>query len=232
MMKMRAVPDDFDNVQALHSPYGAVQGINTPMQSPVDFAPQFTDHMIRPLMVDTMRRNENDEHISPTGLSLAFGQVGFHPGGAMASPDGLSPLSLNSADRYYSSHLSSPLSAGSRGTSLFDRQNSLSSLSHVGQHSRPLQPLQLRETMSRSRSESLQSPLRSSMSWKGENIDYSNYQVGQQSPQLSGRQQSVYRPDQGSGSGSTANINQFDGNTYSGLSHASKGISTSVGNAS
>jgi hypothetical protein len=223
MMKMRAVPDDFDNVQALHSPYGAVQAIGTPMQSPVDFAPQFTDNMVRPLMVDTMRRAENDEHISPTGLSLAFGQVGFHPGGAMSSPDALSPLSLNSADRYYSSHLSSPLSAGSRGTSLFDRQNSISGLSHVGQQSRPLQPLQLRETMSRSRSESLQSPLRSSMSWKGETIDYSNYQMGQQSPQLGGRQQSMYRSDQSSGSGSDANLNQFDGNTYSGSSSTSKG---------
>jgi hypothetical protein len=231
MMKMRAVPDDFDNVQALHSPYGAVQGINTPMQSPVDFAPQYTDHLIRPLMVDTMRRTEHDEHISPTGLSLAFGQVGFHPGGAMGSPDALSPLSLNSADRYYSSHLSSPLSAGSRGTSLFDRHNSLSSLSHVGQHSRPLQPLQLRETMSRSRSDSLQSPLRTSMSWKGEAIDYNHYQAEQQSPQLSGRQQPGYRPDQGSGnSGSaTANISQYDGGTYSGSSRISKSVILGMG---
>ena len=128
--------------------------------------------------------------------------------------------SLNSGDRYYSSHLSSPLSAGSRGTSIFDRHNSLSSLPHVGHNSRPLQPLQLRETMSRSRSESLQSPLRSSMSWKGESIDYSNYQVGQQSPQLAGRQQSVYRPDQNSGTNnSNTNINQFDGNAYSGSSN-------------
>lgn len=212
-MKMRAVPDDFDNVQALHSPYGAVQGINTPMQSPIDFAPQFADHLIRPLMVDTMRRTENDEHMSPTGLSVAFGQVGFHPGGGLGSPDGLSPVSLNSGDRYYSSHLSSPLSAGSRGTSLFDRQNSITGLS---QQSRHLQPLQLRETMSRTRSDSLQSPLRSSMSWKGETIDYNNYQAGQQSPQLSGRQHSVYRPDQSSGGSTSNNINQYDGSTYSG----------------
>jgi hypothetical protein len=218
-MKMRAVPDDFDNVQALHSPYGAVQGIATPMQSSVDFAPQFADHLMRPLMVDTVRRNDNDEHLSPTGLSLSFGQVGFHAGGGMGSPDALSPLSLNSTDRYYSSHLSSPLSAGSRGTSLFDRQNSYSSLSHVGQHNRHhLQPLQLRETLSRSRSESLQSPLRTSMSWKGETLDYNSYQAEHQSPQLSGRQQSVYRPEQSSTSSNSANINQYDGSTYSSLS--------------
>lgn len=222
MMKMRAVPDDFDNVQALHSPYGAVHGIATPMQSPVDFTPQYADHMMRPLLVDTVRRNENDEHLSPTGLSLAFGHIGFHPGNAMSSPDALSPLSLNSTDRYYSSHLSSPMSAGSRGTSLFDRQNSYTAHSHVRHPSQPLQPLQLRDTMSRSRSESVHSPLRTSMSWKGETLDYGNYQAGQQSPQLSGRQQSVYRPDQGSSS-STVSMNQYDSSTFSGLSQRSKG---------
>jgi len=219
-MKMRAVPDDFDNVQALHSPYGAVHGIGTPMQSPVDFVPQYTDHMMRPLMVDTMRRNENDEHISPTGLSPAFGHVGFAPAGSMGTPDVLSPLSLNSTDRYYPSHLSSPMSAGPRSSNPFDRQNSYQALSpHSRQQVRPLQPLQLRETMSRSRSESIHSPLRSSMSWKGETLDYGNYQTGQPSPQLSGRQQSVYQPDQIGNS--TVNAHQYDGNTYSSSSQVS-----------
>jgi hypothetical protein len=212
-MKMRAVPDDFDNVQALHSPYGAVHGIGTPMQSPVDFVPSYTEHMMRPLMVDTMRRNDNEEqHISPTGLSPAFGHVGFSPGAGMGSPDVLSPLSLNSSDRYYPSHLSSPMSAGPRSSNPFDRQNGYQGVPHSRQHVRPLQPLQLRETMSRSRSESLQSPLRSSMSWKGETLDYGSYQTGQPSPQLSGRQQSVYQPDQMSNN--TVNAHQYDGNAY------------------
>lgn len=215
MMKMRAVPDDFDNVQALHSPYGAVQGIGTPMQSPVDFVPGYTDHMMRPLMVDTTRRNDHDEHISPTGLSPAFGHVGFAPAGSMGTPDVLSPLSLNSSDRYFpgSSHLSSPVSAGSRSSNPFNRQNSYQALSHSRQQVRPLQPLQMRETMSRSRSESLQSPLRSSMSWKGESIDYNSYNAGQPSPALSGRQQSVYQPDQISNS--AANAHQYDSSTFS-----------------
>lgn len=214
-MKMRAVPDDFDNVQALHSPYGAVHGIGTPMQSPVEFAQGYTDHMMRPLMVDTMRRNEHDEHISPTGLSPAFGHVGFAPAGSMGTPDVLSPLSLNSGDRYYpgSSHLSSPMSAGPRSSNPFDRQNSYQALSHSRQHVRPLQPLQLRDTMARSRSESIQSPLRSSMSWKGENIDYNSYNTGQPSPQLSGRQQSVYQPDQIGNS--SVNAHQYDANAFS-----------------
>ncbi|KAL2067890.1 hypothetical protein VTL71DRAFT_15988 [Oculimacula yallundae] len=211
MMKMRAVPDDFDNVQALHSPYGAVHGVGTPMQSPVDFVPGYADHMMRPLMVDTMRRSENEDHMSPTGLSPAFGHVGF--AGSMGTPDILSPLSLNSQDRYYSSHLTSPMSTGPRSSNPFDRQNSYQALSHSRQHVRPLQPLQLRETMSRARSDSLQSPLRSSMSWKGETLDYNSYQTGQPSPQLSGRQQSVYQPEQMNNN--SVNANQYDGNSYS-----------------
>ena len=219
-MKMRAVPDDFDNVQSLHSPYGAVHGIGTPMPSPVDFVPNFTDHMMRPLMVDTMKRNDNDDHLSPTGLSPAFGHTGFAQGSSMGTPDVLSPLSLNSADRYYPSHLSSPLSAVPRSSNPFDRQNSYQTLSHSRQHVRPLQPLQLQNTLSRSRSESIQSPLRSSMSWKGETLDYGNYQTGQPSPQLSGRQQSVYQPDQMGAS--TVNAHQYDANAYSSSSKLSQ----------
>ena len=213
MMKMRAVPEGFDNVQALHSPYGAVNGIGTPMQSPVEFVPNYADHMMRPLMVDTMRRDGNEEHLSPTGLSPAFGHVGFTPQSSMGSADVLSPISLNSSDRYYPSHLSSPMSAGPRSANPFEHQNSFQSASHARQHARPLQPLQLRETMSRSRSESLQSPLRSSMSWKGETLDYASYQTGQPSPQLSGRQHSVYQPDQIGNS--SVNAHQYDGNAYS-----------------
>jgi len=219
-MKMRAVPDDFDNVQALHSPYGAVHGIGTPMPSPVDFVPNFTDHMMRPLMVDTMKRNDNDDHLSPTGLSPAFGHTGFAQGSSMGTPDVLSPLSLNSADRYYPSHLSSPLSAVPRSSNPFDHQNSYQTLSNSRQHVRPLQPLQLQNTLSRSRSESIQSPLRSSMSWKGETLDYGNYQTGQPSPQLSGRQQSVYQPDQMGAS--TVNAHQYDANAYSSSSKLSQ----------
>ncbi|TAQ88294.1 hypothetical protein B7494_g3402 [Chlorociboria aeruginascens] len=219
MMKMRAVPDDFDNVQALHSPYGAVHGISTPMQSPVDFVPSYADHMMRPLMVDTMRRNENDEHISPTGLTPAFGHVNFAHGASMGTPDILSPLSLNSTDRFFPSNLSSPLSSGPRSSNPFDRQNSFQASSHSRQQNRPLQPLQLRDTMSRTRSESLQSPLRSSMSWKGETLDYASYP----SPQLSGRQQS-YQSDQMPTN--TVNTQQY--NTNSAYSNSNLASSPTV----
>lgn len=206
MIKMRAVPDDFDNVQALHSPYGAVHTINAPLTPPVDFGAQsYAEHMMRPLMLDTIRRPEGDSNMSPTGMSPSFGSIGF------SSPDMMSPMSATSNDRgYYSSHLASPLSSGPRTSNPFARQGSLDTSMQMQnrQQMRPLQPLQLRETMSRSRSDNLQSPLRSSMSWKGDAIDY-GYQNGVPSPAIPGRQ-SVYSSEQnGSASG-------YESGSYSG----------------
>ncbi|KAJ2896405.1 hypothetical protein MKZ38_005589 [Zalerion maritima] len=187
MVKMRAVPDDFDNVQALHSPYGAVHGLGTPITSPVDFGtPASSDHMMRPMVMDG-RRPDGDEHISPTGLSPAFGTIGFSPSAGMSSPDLLSPLSPTANDRYpgYQGHMSAPLSAGPRTSNPFARQVSSNMDLQNRPQMRSLQPLQLRDTMNRSRSESLQSPLRTSMSWKGNSLDYS-YSGGNGSPQQMG----------------------------------------------
>lgn len=215
-MKMRAVPDDFDNVGALHSPYGAVHGLATPISSPVDFTtPSYADHMMRggPLMVD-VRRAEGEDHMSPTGLSPAFGNIGFSASGNMSNPDILSPLSPTSNDRYgYGSHLSTPLSAGARSSHPYHRHNSLDTSMQMQnrQGVRPLQPLQLRDTMSRSRSDNLQSPLRSSMSWKGDSIDYNSYQNQHTSPQS----RSVYPQDQMSGTTSSMGYDS----TYSSKLH-------------
>lgn len=201
MIKMRAVPDDFDNVQALHSPYGAVHGLGTPLGSPVGFGTSsYTDHLMRgPLVVD-VRRAEGGDTMSSTGLSPAFGGIGFNGSAAMSNPELLTPMSHESGDRYdYTSQLT-PMSSGPRTSNPFNRQPGMESgmpvhSHHARQPIRPLQPLQLRETLNRSRSDSLQSPLRSSMSWKGDAIDYTTYHAGSGSPQpLSGRQASVYQP--------------------------------------
>ncbi|KAK4041649.1 hypothetical protein C8A01DRAFT_14589 [Parachaetomium inaequale] len=223
MMKMRAVPEDFDSLGALHSPYGAVHGLGTPITSPVDLGgSSYADHMMRPLMVD-VRRHDGDEHLSPTGLSPAFGSIGFNPSAGLSTPDILSPISPTSTDRYgYPSHLSTtPLSAGPRTSNPFARQSSLDSgmQMHSSHHSRqqirPLQPLQLRETMTRSRSDSLQSPLRSSMSWKGDAIDYTTYHGGSSSPHIGSRQHGLYHQDQVSGS-SAGGLGGYDSSSYSG----------------
>ncbi|KAK3378219.1 hypothetical protein B0H63DRAFT_240527 [Podospora didyma] len=224
MIKMRAVPDDFDNVQALHSPYGAVHGLGTPITSPVDFGGgSYADHMMRPLMVD-VRRPEGDDHhhLSPTGLSPGFSSIGFNPSATLSNPDILSPMSPSSTDRYgYSNHLSTtPLSAGGRTSNPFARQPSIDTGMQMGHHSRhqqirPLQPLQLRETMNRSRSDTLQSPLRSSMSWKDNAIDYTTYHGGSGSPQMSGQPQGMYQQDR-MNSTSAGGMGDYNSSNYSG----------------
>ncbi|KAI1325355.1 hypothetical protein F5Y16DRAFT_273139 [Xylariaceae sp. FL0255] len=222
MIKMRAVPDDFDNVQALHSPYGAVHALGTPITPPVDFgSSSYSDHIMRPLLLDTMRR-DNEDHLSPTGLSPAFGNIGFTHSGTMTSSDILSPLSPSASnDRGYYSSLTSPLTGSTRASNPFARQGSsldqsLQLHSQSRQNIRPLQPLSLRETMTRSRSDNLQSPLRSSMSWKGDSIDYSTYSGTSTSPGLANRHTSLYQSDQiGSSSGLGLN---YDASSFSGSS--------------
>ncbi|KAH7152274.1 hypothetical protein B0J13DRAFT_259162 [Dactylonectria estremocensis] len=198
MIKMRAVPDDFDNVQALHSPYGAVHGLGTPMPSPGDLGAQsYAQHMIRPLIVD-VRRGAPSDHSSPTGLTPGFGGLGFHPTGGMGNPDMMSPISPAPNDRYpYGSHFSAPMSGGARTSNPFASQNGLESPMEANRQSPlPLQPLQLRDSLSRARSESAQSPLRSSMAWKGDAIDYANYRPANTSPNMSERNPSMYQPGQ------------------------------------
>lgn len=200
---MRAVPDDFDNVQALHSPYGAVHGVGTPMGSPAGFGPGgYSDHMMRGSLVVDVRRAEGGDTMSSTGLSPAFGSIGFNSSASMSNPELMSPMSHDSSRYDYSGQLT-PMSNGPRTSNPFTRQPSLDSgmsmhSQHARQPVRPLQPLQLRETLNRSRSDSLQSPLRSSMSWKGDSIDYTSYQAGgSHSPQpLSGRAASAYHPQE------------------------------------
>ncbi|KAF6819814.1 Homeobox-leucine zipper protein HDG11 [Colletotrichum sojae] len=229
MIKMRAVPDDFDNVQALHSPYGAVHGLGTPLSSPMGSfgAQSYADHMIRPLMVDVRRAEGGEDHIPSPGMSPGFGGIGFTPSGTMSSPDILSPMTPNSTGdhRYgYGSHLS-PMGPGPRTSNPFARQGIENSMSmHRGQPARPLQPLQLRETMSRSRTDNIQSPLRSSMSWKGDSIDYNTYPHGAgASPQLSGRQQSVYQPE-GMSTSSSSGLSYESGSYSSNPGHSPPGM--------
>lgn len=145
----------------------------TNLMTPVEYQHSYADSQMRPLMVDTIRRNEMD-HISPGGMSHSTSNNGF-ANASIPTPDLLSPLSVNSSDRFYSYGQASPI-GGPRSSNPFLRQNSLDTYSNLGRDSsRSLQPLQLRDTLSRSRSESLQSPLRSSMSWKGNSLDHGTY---------------------------------------------------------
>ncbi|KAF4987580.1 hypothetical protein FDECE_15382 [Fusarium decemcellulare] len=216
MIKMRAVPDGFDNIQALHSPYGAVHGLNTPLSAQGQFNTQsYAQHMMRPLIVD-VRRTEASEHASPTGLTPGFGALGYSPAGSMNSPGIVSPLSPASSDRYaYGGHFSTPLAASPRTSHPFRQQHALETPIEINRPSpHPIQPPLLRDTMSKARSESSQSPLRSTMSWKGDAIDYS-YRGPNASPSLADRPPPLYQPapmGQHSSGMEAYNVNSIPGN--------------------
>ncbi|KAH6611204.1 hypothetical protein Trco_001224 [Trichoderma cornu-damae] len=172
MIKMRAVPDDFDNVQALHSPYGAVHGMPMPLAPPVDFAhaPYPNNPIMRPLMVD-VRRQDGPDHLSPTGLTPSFGSIGFHPPSAVNASGVISPISPHSTERYPPHG-----SAGPHG-SLDAHRHGI----------RPLQAFHSRDSVPRPRSESLQSYYM----YSGVNSSASDrsplvYQSGQMSQAASG----------------------------------------------
>ena len=193
---MRAVPEGFDNVQALHSPYGAVHGMNAPMHSPGQFNTQsYAQHMMRPLIVDA-RRNDAHEHSSPTSLTPGFGGMTYSPAGSMTSSSLASPLTPAPSDRYpYGGHFSAPLTGSPRTSHPFGQQHGLGNPIEIHRSSpHPIPPPLLRDSLSRARSESSQSPLRPSMSWKGDVVEYTYRAASSTSPNLPERQPPLYQP--------------------------------------
>ncbi|KAF4343067.1 homeobox-leucine zipper ROC3 [Fusarium beomiforme] len=213
MIKMRAVPEGFDNVQALHSPYGAVHGMNAPMPSPGHFSTQsYAQHMMRPLIIDG-RRNDTSEHASPTTMTPGFGGIGYSPAGSLTSSGLASPLSPAPSDRYpYGGHFSACLTGSPRTSHPFAQHHGLGTPVEIHRSSpHPIPPL-LRDPLCRARSESSQSPLRSNMSWKGDAVDYS-YRGANTSPNLSDRHPHLYHPAPLNNPSST--ISGYDANSLS-----------------
>ncbi|KAI8937202.1 hypothetical protein NX059_006411 [Plenodomus lindquistii] len=160
MMRSRALPDDFDMASALHSPFGNSHGLGTPLASPASYDPSFAgSNMMRPLSIDTLRRGPLDSHMSPTGISPAFGGFSFTP--PQSSTDGLSPVSAH-GESPFGFH-SAPLDASPRTSNPFTMPAS-GPPAYAAQHSIPRLTLHA-DRIARSRAESLQSPLRTSMSY-------------------------------------------------------------------
>ncbi|KAH8732527.1 hypothetical protein GQ44DRAFT_602041 [Phaeosphaeriaceae sp. PMI808] len=165
MMRSRALPDDFDMASALHSPFGAHHGLGTPLASPGSYAPSFPEgNMMRPLSIDTLRRGPLDSHISPTGISPAFGGFTFTP--PQSATDTLSPVSAHGDSPF--GFNSAPLDTSPRTSNPFSMPVSTPP-AYAAQHSIPRLTLHA-DRIGRSRAESLQSPLRSSMSYSHENM--------------------------------------------------------------
>ncbi|KYK61469.1 hypothetical protein DCS_02611 [Drechmeria coniospora] len=189
MMRMRTVPDDFDNVQALHSPYGAVQTIVCPAASGESMNSSYGNDVPRPLMIDV--RREEDAYLSPTGLTPSFGGIELGQSTGMESSGMLSPLSSASHDRYVAQSRTVHAHAGHQG--------SLESIANAGRAGfrQRQQPMHLRESISRSRTDSIQSPLRTSLSWKPDSLEYPMYQgENNASPSMSERHQTSFQTKQ------------------------------------
>jgi len=160
MMRSRALPDDFDMAQALHSPFGNPHGLGTPLASPGSYNPSFPDsNMMRPLSIDTLRRGPLDSHISPTGISPAFGGFTFTP--PQSATDTLSPASAHGESPF--GFPSAPLDTSPRTSNPFSMGVSTPP-AYAAQHSIPRLTLHA-DRIVRSRAESLNSPLRTSMSY-------------------------------------------------------------------
>ncbi|KAF2687444.1 homeobox-domain-containing protein [Lentithecium fluviatile CBS 122367] len=160
MMRSRALPDDFDMAQALHSPFGSGHGLGTPLASPGAYQPSFPEgNMMRPLSIDTLRRGPLDSHISPTGISPAFGGFTFTP--PQSATDTLSPVSAHGDSPF--GFPSAPLDTSPRTSNPFSSSISTSP-GYAAHHSIPRLSLHA-DRIARSRAESLSTPLRASMSY-------------------------------------------------------------------
>jgi hypothetical protein len=180
MMRSRALPDDFDMASALHSPFGNSHGLGTPLASPGSYTPSFPEgNMMRPLSIDTFRRGPLDSHISPTGISPAFGGFTFTP--PQSATDTISPVSAHEGSPF--GFHSAPLDTSPRTSNPFSMSIS-NPPAYAAQHSIPRLTMHA-DRIARSRAESLQSPLRTSMSYTGGNDNGSSDPHGHHDSQRS-----------------------------------------------
>ncbi|KAM0714179.1 hypothetical protein Q7P37_010328 [Cladosporium fusiforme] len=164
MMRSRALPDNFDMTQALHSPFGApTPNMGTPMPSPGAYSHFGTDsNSIRPLTLDTLRRVPDYEHFnqpSPATISPAAGVFGFtcpqsatntvSPGSAASD---ISAFGIHSLHHRESPHRPRYGFSMGNGSSFYGSHAQVSRLSTHDRFSRPL-------------AETVSSPLRTSMSY-------------------------------------------------------------------
>lgn len=164
MLKSRALPDDFDMSQTLHSSHGGQPGMGgTPMASPISYVPPYADSQFaRPMMLNGIRRpSEDDSVASPLSMSSMYGNFYTPP-----QSDSVSPISTAS-DRGHFTLPSSQHTSPRAPNPFTSRSPSFSTYHHPH-----IPRLQLHDRIGRARAESLQSPLRSSMSYTGNSLNY------------------------------------------------------------
>ncbi|KAG5949905.1 hypothetical protein E4U53_005655 [Claviceps sorghi] len=167
MIRMRAVPDDFDNVQALHSPYGAVRGVATIVSSANSghMSSIFGNQGAESLMLGT-RRGAGDSYLSPTELT-PFGNTSTELGqsGPMNVPDIASSVNSLYQDRVATSNVSSPSPSdiGARNCGPCWHSGSSNSVGGTGESDKTVlresQPIHGRNWASRTALDALITPL-------------------------------------------------------------------------
>ena len=167
MMRSRALPADFDMTQALHAPFGAPLGAPVP---PVPAHGSYTQYAegasVRPLTLDTLRRvPEYDQYASvhhyttPTGMTPALGAFAFTP--PQSATDTISPASAPSSYPSYSYQTQeSPRRFHYGGLPLVNP-------SMYGPTQAQMPRPHLHDRLSRPHTESVGSPLRTSISYSG-----------------------------------------------------------------
>ena len=187
MMSSRALPENFDMTQALHSPFGTANPMDpsagTSLASPAPLGPNFAGQVAgqlpgqlsnagvgRPLTLDTgFRRVPENNHLSPTGISPALGSFAFTP--PQSATDGVSPISTSAAEHLSFGYAHTPPGsfAGSpKRPNPFAGQYNTNPSYPAGPSYPKIPRLNIYDRMGpmgRSRAESLQSPLRTSISY-------------------------------------------------------------------
>ncbi|PGH11434.1 hypothetical protein AJ80_07113 [Polytolypa hystricis UAMH7299] len=176
MLKSRALPDDFDMSQALHSPYGnRSHPSSTPLPSPGGaYFPSHTDSdILTPLVLDPMKRPGEDEYVtSPLSANSTYGGYFASPTNAPpgSEADVLSPTATAHDRTALYTSVPHPPTSAPRHMNMFSRS---SSFSNAYSQTHPQIPrLQLHDRAVRSRAGSLNSPLRASISYTTATLDY------------------------------------------------------------
>jgi hypothetical protein len=139
----------------LHSPFGAIQNVNSSLSSPGGYSGMSDSNMIRPISLESLRRVDSS-HMSP---SLPYGGFAFTP--PQSVTDTMSPVSPAGDSPFPYS----PSIDGTRRSNPF--AGGLTSPSAFTSH--PIPRMHMQDRDPRSRPEGLGSPLRPTLSYASQN---------------------------------------------------------------
>ena len=169
-MKSRALPDDFDMTQAMKSPLGRLsQSTTAPSLSRLCYAPVSKGAVtLLPLTIDELMRQGDDNGVlSPISMVSARNNT-YTPPSSISASASISPSTSVNELMQFDMH-AIPQITNQRQPISFVRSGNFSALYHYPSH---LSSTPVLDQSQRARAESLASPLRSSMSYSTNTVDY------------------------------------------------------------